>query len=329
MSATLQNISSLEHNPSLIHVLIVTYKSSSNLGETLRYLDLINNNKFMLSVSLVDCSGECAAIKEIAEQFIGLRTTVYDNSHNIGYAGGNNLLINELEHHKSTDISNSFLLILNPDIKLSFDVLLAMVTVHQSLPNAFAVSPSEDSLVPYSTEEIVSARIRRLRRQDFTGHKVNLAQINDLYIADTIAHCTGACLLIKGSILTSYRLRFSEDFFMYMEETKLLIDAAILGHHSYVILNKTILHDTESNRYNPLKCYYTSRNTFMLASCIKRSDLLYYYLVRYAKPSILLGIYFLIAGKLDCIIASIHGFIDALLGKSGIEPLYHQSTSKT
>jgi GT2 family glycosyltransferase len=327
VSPSLQNKPLIPPSLNIIYVLIVTYKSSRKIAETLTHLDLINKDHLSLVVSLVDCSGEYAAIKDIAEQFTDLSTTVYDSSKNIGYAGGNNFLINELVHKKIFGSSNNdLLLVLNPDINLSIDVLLAMVTVHQYMPKAFAVSPCEESYAAYCTDETVSARIRKLGGKDFTGHKAMFSQIHDINIVDTIAHCTGACLLIKASILANYNLRFSEDFFMYMEETKLLLDAVNLGYHSYAILNKTILHDTQSDRFNPLKCYYTSRNAVKLAKSLKRSDLLYYYLARFAKPSILLGSFFLITRRVECIIASIHGFIDGFVGKSGIELLYHRTT---
>ena len=304
-----------------LYILVVCYKSSGTFAETLESLKEIQTKETDIDVHIVDCSNEYELLAKIIKSAQGIPITLYKQGENLGYAAGNNYLIERV-----TDTGryskDDLVLIINPDIIVSWEIVEAMKNVLYSDESGFAVSPSECSRERRDEAKRPGLGLRRNRGMDFTGQRRALRMQGGNEVITTAAELTGACLMLRP-----WRLKdklFNEDFYMYMEETELMIRANRMGMHTYVLSDAWIVHESGDEDAKKRKCYYTARNSIKLAWMLPPLRCTRVLVARYVKPVAILGLKYIVMGQWDKVLASVHGLADGLMKKKGRCERYHK-----
>ncbi len=236
---------------------------------------------------------------------------------NLGYAGGHNKVVRHIlkELHECTH-----LLLLNPDIRKSPGLIEGLTLSITKSSDIFSVSP---------TKTQGQGTIKKTKK---AGHCLRTPKINYLgevgrnyYDHNLLETCTGtgACLLLDFRVLTQVVGLLNEDYFMYLEETELLLRAKNLGFKNLVLESESIGHNIGEPRFKPLKTYYSTRNALFLLEHIQGWRKLPYILGRFVKPFAVYGLRFIFSLDLGNAQASMHGFIHGLSKRNGICTRYH------
>ena len=303
----------------LIDVIIVCYKSQATIAETLNNLSGFTDERYRLIVHLIDCSNETEMLVETIRQYPGLECRVHRNNSNKGYAGANNKVLDNLDQSHSEN-KNSLVLILNPDVSPSHDIISMMASIAASNEQIFSVFPSECSNFEKQYQKI-NRDCKNRRRYDYTGHKIKYTEILGEKIADTVADATGACLMLKPWLIGLPV--FDEKLFMYMEETLLVIRARKLELCNYRLLDRWIEHNKDESWASRRRCYYTARNSIKILKYLGWHQKIILLTARYFKPMITMGPRLVISGSWGLISASVHGLVDGIRGKTGVCKRYH------
>jgi GT2 family glycosyltransferase len=306
---------------STLYILIVCYKSSGTLKETLENLKIIQAKESGIEVHIVDCSNEYEVVANIIKSVKGIPITLYKQGENLGYAAGNNYLIEKLTDTRK-DSRNGLVLIINPDIVVSWEIVQAMKNVLNSDESGFAVSPSECCRESRDEAKRPGLGMRRNGRMDYTGQRRALRMQGGYEVITTAAELTGACLMLRP-----WRFKdklFNEEFYMYMEETELMIRANKMGMRTYVLSDVWVVHESGDDDAKRRKCYYTARNSIKLACMLPPLRCTRILVARYVKPIAILGLKYIIKGQWDKVVASVHGLADGLMNKKGRCARYHK-----
>ena len=180
---------------------------------------------------------------------------------NLGFAGGNNLGIQES--------TGDFLFFLNNDAELTDGALETLLEVFVKFPRAGIVSPkicyypakpgSEPDLVQYAGTTHVhpfTARNSTIGEQE-----IDRGQYSEL---KETAYAHGAAMMVSRKVLEEVGL-MSEDFFLYYEELDWCEATRRKGYGVYVEPNAKIYHKESYsvNKISALKTYYMNRNRIL------------------------------------------------------------------
>ena len=180
---------------------------------------------------------------------------------NLGFAGGNNLGIQES--------TGDFLFFLNNDAELTDGALETLLEVFVKFPRAGIASPkicyysakpsSEPDVIQYAGTTHVhplTARNSTLGEQE-----IDKGQFKDL---KETAYAHGAAMMVPRKVIEEVGL-MSEDFFLYYEELDWCEQIGKKGYGVYVEPSAKIYHKESFsvNKTSALKTYYMNRNRIL------------------------------------------------------------------
>lgn len=218
---------------------------------TLNAINSVNEltyaNKCVLVVDNGSSDGSEAAVKQQFPELSLLQT-----GKNLGFGGGCNRGIEYLIKYHQPD----YILLVNNDLLMSADSLSQMVTeaISQNLA-------------------IVGAAIYEQTDQNpqlmaMGGGNINYFLGISKHVAESPSYITGACMLLKTSMLKHVGL-FDEDiFFMYWEDADLCKRALKLGYQLGVAKSSKVYHEESASlgKQNPILIDYfnTSATIFFI-----------------------------------------------------------------
>lgn len=148
----------------------------------------------------------------------------WEETHNGGFAAGANLALDTLR--KKTD--SSFLLLLNPDVKLDSRFAESLVDEMQVHPRA-ALGTGK-LLRPDGSIDSAGIQLPRHRRpRDRGSEEIDRGQYDRV---EVVFGASGAAMMIRRDALSDLAIEgevFDEDFFLYHEDTDLSWRAQLLG----------------------------------------------------------------------------------------------------
>lgn len=235
------------------------------LEDTIRCLNsLLNQSNAACDIFLVSNDLNSDAYVFFVENFS--QVTILQSPNNLGYAGGNNLILSLLKNE-----GYDFFWILNPDL----------------IPAENALQLFEHAADKYKETSIFGPLIYFGDRPDtiwYGGGEIDISDglevkhsyhgVKQDFADDTpwsTSYVTGACLFFRSELLTSNGL-LPEEFFLYFEETLWCWNASQNGHKLLVVPNIKTWHfkRSENNGVPTLTyIYYFSRN--LLIMCKKLS----------------------------------------------------------
>lgn len=195
--------------PSDLSVVILNWNTSALLQECLRSL-FASPLPFTLDVIVVDNASTDDSVEAVRHHWPQVR--VIANTHNLGYARGNNLGLAASQ--------GRYALLLNSDTRVSSSALAELITFMDAHPQAGAVGPRllqpDGSPQPFAfggdpTPSYLLRRALRLILFRRALHDWNTSQVQ---VADWVS---GACLLVRRQAVEQVGL-LDERFFMYFED---------------------------------------------------------------------------------------------------------------
>ena len=214
---------------------------------------------------------------------------------NLGYAEGNRTGIEAAKKNGA-----EFILLLNPDIRLEENSILALLKQIKRDESIAAIGPRiyyrDRTNIIYSDGGLV------FKEKGFYANHMNYRQ-NAEEIKNpglhSVDYVNGSCFLFRASAYGNIG-PMRKDFFLYYEETEWCLRAAKMGYKCLIDSNVTAYHS--SSKKNSKYHYYMTRNRILLAKVQKE------YIGATFKAvikKVLLEIYFNIK---DLKIPSIHSF---------------------
>lgn len=175
---------------------------------------------------------------------------------NLGFAGGNNLGLQEA--------TGDYLLLLNNDTEVPPDFLDSMVDLMEKDPSIGIVSPKiyyyhEENTLQYAGTSPINPITSRGRH--YGNKEKDTGQFNT--VTETY-YPHGACMLFRRSILEELGLLY-EGYFLYYEEYDFSERVRNQGYKIYFQPNSYILHKESiaTGKNSPLKTHYMNRNRLL------------------------------------------------------------------
>lgn len=238
--------------PPLVSIITVNFRQAKITCDFLDSLRAINYTHY--EVLLVD-NGMLEDERERFHQHLPA-VQVINSEDNLGFAGGNNLAIQQA--------SGEYLLLINNDTIVPPDFLGPLVQVLEENPRAGMVSPKiyfydQPNMLQYAGAGRINYRTGR--GQDTAKRTLDEGQFEALR---KVNYAHGACVLIRREMLEDIGL-LREDYFMYYEELDLSVRARRAGWEIYYTPAAFIHHRESSSmgKTSPLKTYYMFRNRWL------------------------------------------------------------------
>jgi GT2 family glycosyltransferase len=234
-----------------IRVVVVHYRSGGMLSDLL--LDLAGQSGVDAAIHVVECGDDGS----IAKAQTGHSFEVVSEGENLGYCGGNNLMIRKMLN------SESPICLINPDVRLPDQgILRGLFDALQNDTTLAAVAPSI----------IVDGG-----KIEYTDSKVDLAHAFAAHIGTHVAAwpsdapplvemtwIDGACLMLRPKALRDIGV-FDERFFLFSEDVDWCVRAGQLGWKVGVLREVEVRHTRSSSFGASSKgAYYAWRNTYLL-----------------------------------------------------------------
>ncbi len=201
-------------------MIIVNYHTESLLGECLKSFYLQANHS-KCEIIIVDNNEDQGKVKYIQDVFPDIK--LIESRRNVGFSAGCNLGLQ--------DARGEYILLLNPDTRLSFEALSCMLDFMESHPEAGIIGPqlldekgslhalpSCSGIFPSPLQAFFEyTNLRRF----FPKYRL----VKDYFLTDwdrcsirEVAMVQGACFLIKSKVIAEIG-KLDERFFLYWEET--------------------------------------------------------------------------------------------------------------
>lgn len=244
-------MSAEKHWP-LVSIIAVNFR---NAAITTDFLDSIRQISYPnVEVILVD--NGCQDDKEelFKAHYPALKLLV--SQENLGFAGGNNLAIQQAK--------GAYILMINNDTLVPGSFLEPMVRLMEEKPRIGLLSPK---IYYADTPKIIQyAGINGINR--FTGRGLNPAKQKEddgsYNWTGPTYYAHGACMLIRAEVFQTAGL-LSEKYFLYYEELDFCELVKKKGWEIYYA-GETHIYHRESisiGKFNPLKTYYLFRNRWL------------------------------------------------------------------
>jgi GT2 family glycosyltransferase len=238
-----------------LSVSIVTYNSSMELlRRTLSSLQRAAGRAMpalltAVDVTLVD-NGSGAKYQEQLDLLLaefpaaaGFRLQLQNLSRNLGYGGGHNQALGDSDYH----------LVLNPDVELAEDALVAGLSRFQAEAGAVLLSPRATG--PNGEQEFLCKRhptvlVLLLRAfapglgQHWFPQKMASYQMSDVCTGDdpvAVPLASGCFMLLRGPAVRSVG-GFDDAYFMYFEDFDLSLRLAPMGRVEYLPAMRIVHH---------------------------------------------------------------------------------------
>lgn len=222
--------------------LVVYHSNLTLLEQTLGSLSLAAHRLGMpVALTLVDNASDSAYRSQLGALLQGLdgsdllRTTLLESEQNRGYGGGHNLALRDVgDYH----------LVLNPDVDLAPDALVAGVARLAADPGVALLSPlatGSDNSREYLCKRYPSVMVLLLRAFAPTlGWRLWPQKMADYQMSDVcnerneipVSLASGCCMLIRGVALSRVG-GFDERYFLYFEDFDLSQRLATRGQLLY------------------------------------------------------------------------------------------------
>jgi N-acetylglucosaminyl-diphospho-decaprenol L-rhamnosyltransferase len=226
-------------SPASTVVVTVSYNSSGELGG---FLESVARGELAPHTYIVDnASADIDATREIASHYDATVVALADNR---GYGGAINAAVAELAE------SVEFILISNPDVRLSPDAVAALVATLREREDAGAVGPrvlNEDGTPYPSARSFPSLRTGVGHAVFFTiwpgnpwskRYLANREQVDEPRPVDWLS---GSCLLVRRSAFDAIG-GFDEGYFMYFEDVDLGYRLAKAGWKRLFVPSTSVVH---------------------------------------------------------------------------------------
>lgn len=198
--------------------------------------DYVNMEVIVVDNCSTDGSFEIARKKFSKFHFI-------KNSHNIGFAAGNNVAI-RFALEKMAD----YVFLLNNDAFVDKDSIRNLVSACDELPNVGLASPI---IYKDLKENIWFSGGKILWKKMKTIHE-NSVLSSSPYLTE---YATGCSLLIKKDVFAKIGL-FDEKFFLYYEDADFSWRARLNDFNIFIVPSSIVYHEEKSNKSNSLKLYW-------------------------------------------------------------------------
>ena len=264
----------------LVSIVTVNYNQTEVTRDLLASLEIITYPS--VEIIVVDNGSRDNSVLSLKEEFPSIK--VIQTRKNLGFAGGNNIGINEGK--------GEFFLLVNNDVVVTQTFLEPLVDALMDNANAGLASPR---ILYYDTKEIIqyagAVKISTLTgRGRKIGHlQTDVGQFNSVRNTG-LGH--GACLLIANKVIQSVGL-LPEEYFLYYEEHDFTEQAKSKGFGVYYVGTAKVYHkeSVSIGRTSPLKTFYQARNRILY---LKRNSspfmliifLLFFFLIAVPKRTI-------------------------------------------
>jgi GT2 family glycosyltransferase len=241
--------------PAQLSVSIVTHNSSLELLQrTLSSLQVAARRAVpkaisRVGVTVVDNASDAdyqAQLGRLLEEFpaeVGFQVQVLNLPRNLGYGGGHNRALTESDYH----------LVLNPDVEVAEDALVAGIARFDEQPGTVLLSPratGSDGEQEFLCKRHPSVLVLALRAfapglgQRWFPRKMADYQMSDVCSDDNpveVPLASGCFMLLRGSSMRSVG-GFDERYFMYFEDFDLSLRLAAEGRVEYLPAMRIIHH---------------------------------------------------------------------------------------
>ncbi len=223
---------------------IVTYNSADKIGLTVSSLKQhtkLDYKLFIFDNGSTDSTKEAVLTADESAVFT-------ENGENLGFGKANNLIIPHLD--------SEYLAIINPDIRLSYDVL-SQITEYMDLnPDIVLVTPK--IVFPDGAEQVLpklrpTFKYLLARRTPFfkKAAKEYIMEGVEFTEPTEIGLCSGCFSVIRSEVFKALG-GFDERFFMYMEDADLTLRAKEYGKTVF-LPNASVIHEWERSSSKSLK----------------------------------------------------------------------------
>jgi len=241
-------------NTSAPRVSVITI-NFNQLHHTLALLKSLQNITYPnVEVIVVDNCSAKNPVTEIKTAFPDVKVIVSDI--NLGFAGGNNLGIQEA--------TGEYLLFLNNDTEVDPGFLEPLVHLFQSNPKAGAASSkilyyNSDNIIQYAGSTCVNPLTGRNKRVGYM--EKDLGQ-HDILRETDLAH--GCAMMVPRRVIDEVGM-MPELFFLYYEEIDWCETIKRAGYRIYFVPASRVFHKESMSvgKNSTLKTYYMTRNRLL------------------------------------------------------------------
>lgn len=237
----------MSQHPALC-VVIVGYQSQADLPDCLT--SLFHSTYRNFSVFFLDNTGNSACAELIAQSYP--QVTVVPNQKNLGFATGNNRVI---QHVLDAKLPVDAFFLLNPDTVIEPDCLTQLAA-------KFSPTRILQPLILLHKDgqktKLVNTFGNPLHYLGFSYAGGNGTPVPTHTAPQEIALASGAALLVPAALLRQIGL-FDESFFMYQEDTDLSWRCRLVGATIQCIPTALVWHKYHFSR-NTNKFFYAERN---------------------------------------------------------------------
>jgi GT2 family glycosyltransferase len=246
----------------LVSIISVNY---NGLEVTREMIDSIRSNTYSnVEIIVVDNASEKSP-KEFLNHFYP-EVKVIESKENLGFAGGNNLGIQESK--------GAYLFFLNNDAELTNGAIESILDLFNQNPKIGVVSPkicfhkevSEIASDPQSSDilqYVGTTSVHPITARNQTIGSLEKDQ-NQYTKAQKTAYAHGAAMVVKREIIEKVGL-MPEEFFLYYEELDWCEQIERAGYEIYVQPNAKIYHKESwsVDKISTLKTFYMNRNRIL------------------------------------------------------------------
>ena len=209
------------------------------------------------------------------------------NNKNYGFAGGNNIAINQVLKEKKSD----YALLLNNNTVVDKKFLTELINVAEKKENIGIVGPKIYYYNFHDRKDIIQsvgtkANLYTARLSNYGNKRIDEKQFEKTKSVDCIC---GACLLIKRKVINKIGL-LNEKFFAYLEDVDWSLRAKKHGFKVICVPRSKIWHkEGISLKKSPgISLFYGTRNTFFVEKIHANVFqfyifIFYYFLIKFPK----------------------------------------------
>lgn len=295
--------------PKKVFIVVLNWNGLNDTRECIYSLQQNNYGNF--EIIIVDNGSSDNSVPELKKAFPDIK--LIENSHNLGFSGGNNIGIDYCLKHGA-----DYILLLNNDTTVENDFLFELVKTGESDDKTGLL---ESKICYHKEPQMIWFAGGKIDWMKIKGTHIGLDQPDDGKY-DTVRevdYLTGCCLLVKRSVFEKIG-KLSEDYFLYYEDTDFCLRAKKAGFRCIYVPKSKIYHKVSRSTKpgSPKYIYYHTRNGLMLAkrngSAVIKIFLYPYCMFLFLKQMLKIV---LLPEKKDWAFAVLRGEKDFLLGKIG------------
>jgi GT2 family glycosyltransferase len=242
---------------SIIAVVVLNYNGKSHLE---KFLPSVVSNSGNVQIIVADNGSSDGSIDFIKKNFPIVR--IIDNGSNLGFCGGYNRALNNVEA--------DYFVLLNNDVEVTPNWISPL---HQLLDKNPSIAAAQPKILSYNAKDhfeyagaggglIDTLAYPFCRGRIFDTVEKDTGQYNDTV---PVFWATGACMIIRSSWYRKFG-GLDEDFFAHMEEIDLCWKLKRARQQVYYCGDSTVYHVGGGTLAagNPRKTYYNFRNGLAL-----------------------------------------------------------------